>query len=133
MAKNVSTVLTGKNLLHHKTLTKIIRLGSVINGLALEFFKESSNMHMLKHCFKIRQTLAIFNKFQIIFPKEELKISHIADSVKIESFCETDFCPRTFGDENTSQPFCKEHTLDKKLNTNRILHNAEEQDHDVAT
>lgn len=43
---------------------------------------------MLKHCFKIRQTLGIFIKFQIIIPKEELKILYslcIADSLKIQS------------------------------------------------
>ena len=49
---------------------------------------------MLTHCFKIRQTLAIFTKFQTIIPKEEVKILIFIMHYllcKIAEFSEIDF------------------------------------------
>ena len=65
-----------------KTLKKIVSSGISNQWSCLGNYLKNLQISMLKHCFKIRQTSAIFTKFQIIFPKEELKISHIADSVK---------------------------------------------------
>ena len=41
--------------------------------LPWKLFRESSNMH-IKAFFKVREALAIFTKFQIIIPEEDLKI-----------------------------------------------------------
>ena len=57
-----------------KTLKKTISFGISNQWSCLGNYLKNLQICMLKQCFKIRQTLAIFTKFQIIFSKEELKI-----------------------------------------------------------
>ena len=78
------------------------------------------------------KTSAIYTKFQIIIPKEELKIFIFIMHCWL---CEVDFYPGTYGDY-TSHPCSEDHTLDpllpltsKQKRQLQKLHNAEQQDY----
>ena len=76
MTTNVSTVHRQKFVVpQNKRLKEIMNLMGYNQCSCIGNYFKNLQICMLQHSFEIHQALAIFTKFQIIIPKEELNIS----------------------------------------------------------